>query len=363
MNKLIIIGNGFDLAHGLNTKYSDMIDFFWENFFLSAVTLNNNRNYRENTFDSELYKLNRKAVSPYDLLAVKNNVGLKEAKRYLRSAQDYQIKGDFFRSILEIQDIKNWVDVENEYYKTLVDNLHQSNKSRNIDELKELNKNFESIKKLLCEHLVNEQNRNIKLNEKVFENIIKTPEKEGFSMSSDSDSRFEKILLLNFNYTNTLEKYYLDKLKTTLDKKFVSVEIIHIHGDITRFDLNPMIFGYGDELDKHSKDIVDFNDSEFLKNIKSINYQFSSNYKSVLQFLSLSKFQAVIMGHSCGNSDRTLLNTIFEHENCSSIKPYYHAWEGGDNYFDIVCNIYRNFTKNHSFREKVVEKNLCETLT
>ena len=69
------------------------------------------------------------------------------------------------------------------------------------------------------------------------------------------------------------------------------------------------------------------------------------------------------MGHSCGNSDRTLLNTIFEHENCSSIKPYYHKWDGGDNYFDIVCNIYRNFTKNSSFREKVVEKNLCETLT
>ncbi|WP_365988628.1 AbiH family protein [Chryseobacterium sp. sg2396] len=29
MNKLIIVGNGFDLAHGLDTKYSDMIDFFW----------------------------------------------------------------------------------------------------------------------------------------------------------------------------------------------------------------------------------------------------------------------------------------------------------------------------------------------
>ena len=130
MNKLVIIGNGFDLAHGLKTKYSDMIDFFWDNLFLSASTLNSNRNYNENIYDSELFKLNRKSLSPYDLLAVKNDVGLKEAQRYLRHAQDYQIKGDFFRNILQIQNIQNWVDVENEYYKTLVDNLHQSNKSR-----------------------------------------------------------------------------------------------------------------------------------------------------------------------------------------------------------------------------------------
>ncbi|RMZ61332.1 hypothetical protein D1632_00110 [Chryseobacterium nematophagum] len=30
------------------------------------------------------------------------------------------------------------------------------------------------------------------------------------------------------------------------------------------------------------------------------------------------------MAHSCGNTDRTLLNTIFEHENCVSVKIFYH---------------------------------------
>jgi hypothetical protein len=30
MNKLILIGNGFDLAHGLKTSYTDFIDDFWE---------------------------------------------------------------------------------------------------------------------------------------------------------------------------------------------------------------------------------------------------------------------------------------------------------------------------------------------
>jgi len=30
MNRIILIGNGFDLAHGLKTSYKDFIDDFWE---------------------------------------------------------------------------------------------------------------------------------------------------------------------------------------------------------------------------------------------------------------------------------------------------------------------------------------------
>lgn len=31
MNRLIIIGNGFDLAHGLRTNYNDFLDWVWYN--------------------------------------------------------------------------------------------------------------------------------------------------------------------------------------------------------------------------------------------------------------------------------------------------------------------------------------------
>ena len=29
MNRLILIGNGFDLAHGLKTSYADFIEWYW----------------------------------------------------------------------------------------------------------------------------------------------------------------------------------------------------------------------------------------------------------------------------------------------------------------------------------------------
>lgn len=30
MNRLVLIGNGFDLAHDLKTKYEDFINWYWE---------------------------------------------------------------------------------------------------------------------------------------------------------------------------------------------------------------------------------------------------------------------------------------------------------------------------------------------
>ena len=101
-----------------------------------------------------------------------------------------------------------------------------------------------------------------------------------------------------------------------------------------------------------------------MKNIKSIKYLESDNYRSVLSFLEAQPYQVLIMGHSCGNSDRTLLNTIFEHKNCISIKPYYYKNEkdGTDNYLDIVQNISRNFTNMKLMRDRVVNKTYCEAL-
>ncbi len=73
------------------------------------------------------------------------------------------------------------------------------------------------------------------------------------------------------------------------------------------------------------------------------------------------------MGHSCGISDRTMLNTIFEHNNCRSIKIFYYEWKDQngqvhDNYTELVQNISRHFNKKKLMREKVVNKSLCQPL-
>ena len=159
------------------------------------------------------------------------------------------------------------------------------------------------------------------------------------------------IMLLNFNYTNTTDMYSNNKVS------FVN----HIHGVLEKPE--SMIFGYGDELDDSFKKLLDSNENECLRNVKSIKYQESDNYRNVLAFIESAPFQVCIMGHSCGNSDRTLLNTLFEHKNCISIKPYYYIKEDGtDNYLDIIQNISRNFTDMKLMRDRVVNKTYCETI-
>ena len=96
--------------------------------------------------------------------------------------------------------------------------------------------------------------------------------------------------------------------------------INHIHGDLNNPD--SIIFGYGDELDEDYKALLKQSDNECLRNIKSIKYLELGKYRNLLQFIESAPYQVYIMGHSCGNSDRTLLNTLFEHKNCVSIKPY-----------------------------------------
>ena len=87
------------------------------------------------------------------------------------------------------------------------------------------------------------------------------------------------------------------------------------------------------------------------------------NYRVLLSFLDSGPYQVIIMGHSCGNSDRTLLNTIFEHENCVSIKLYYYQKEDGvDDYLEKVQNISRNFNDMKLMRARVVNKTQCEPL-
>ena len=105
------------------------------------------------------------------------------------------------------------------------------------------------------------------------------------------------------------------------------------------------------------------NNGECLKNVKSMRYLEAPNYRNVLSFIESAPFQVLIMGHSCGNSDRTLLNTIFEHRNCISIKPYFYQKEdGSNNYTELIQNISRNFNDMKLMRDRVVNKTQCEPL-
>jgi hypothetical protein len=171
--------------------------------------------------------------------------------------------------------------------------------------------------------------------------------------ASPEDSIGRKdILLLNFNYTASLQRL----LKSVEDryKPKINYTVNHIHGKLNSNE-EKIIFGYGDEMDENYQQIQDLNNNLYLENIKSFQYFRSPNYRELLRFVNSNEYQVCIYGHSCGLSDRVMLNEIFENKNCKSIKVYYYKDE--NDYTNKTMEISRHFKDNNSMRKKIVNFN------
>ena len=418
MNRLVLIGNGFDLAHGLKTSYADFVDWYWErrmfgfnndysdvseDLLCSFRILNDKREERE-TWSTLAF-----AHSYFRSIPAlgKKYVGKDVIASIIEDTDHFEVKySPFFERIIKGIETKGWVDVEDEYYKLLIEYalpvIHQPFKKEGV---KELNEQLHYLQELLVEYLNIVTQQEAKIIPSIKSAISSCLREEdmsidGVNLLAEHKAYWEKetikddgpieakidkfgwdygrsmnkvriwkeapklntkpeafmlpndIMFLNFNYTDTVQHYIKPRYKNCEN---------HIHGDI----LNPqsVIFGYGDELDSDFVRLQNLNDNECLQNVKSIRYLETPNYRAVLRFIESAPFQVLIMGHSCGNSDRTLLNTIFEHRNCVSIKPYYYVKEDGtDNYIELVQNISRNFTDMKLMRDRVVNKTQCEPL-
>jgi hypothetical protein len=410
MNRIIIVGNGFDLAHGVKTSYKDFIEWY---FGKVVEKLKRDYSYKDELLEVRLQRTYHNSFELPDYL------DLDSPKEILQN-----IKKDgyifeclpFLRRIISGIENKGWVDIEADYYELLKD--YALNKRGDV---KQLNEELSYIEKKLIEYLKIEQDKFDEFYiEEDLQDIIYEPfsyisvslkgkkcldehieqdckdkendnlriklENYGYDIKKVSDyidylfnkskelnksisnfirtecffkgDKFPKelllpnsIMLLNFNYTKIADKY--------MTRYFQLLN--HIHGELN--DENSVIFGYGDELDNKYKEIEELNNNEFLNKIKSVKYLERDKYRKLLYFLELEPFQVYVMGHSCGNSDRTLLNTIFEHENCVSIKLFYHKKsDGTDNFTEIVQNITRNFNDKKLLRSIVVDKTCCEPM-
>jgi len=392
MNRLIIIGNGFDLAHGLPTSYGHFINDYWRGVISKLIY---EKKYEDDLLSIDItFGMNDLWFKHDFEKTVKDYSSLFKILRNTDGKINFSFKNSFLEKISELNQVQNWVDIENVFYEELLKTLEkspipdftwlgvESPKNKNIIDI---NNDFEKIKFLLEHYLHDKVETKYKLeNNKSnpFLEYIKDCEKLTtgklnqfyselpFNLTIELNRQLlenpfpDKIqhpvlqitnYFLNFNYTDTLLKYF-EVLNINEN------QINHLHGRL-RVELNPLNFGFGDEMDKMYSKIEDKNDNEYLKNIKSFQYLNTPNYKNLMDFIDGEIFQVIIMGHSCGLSDRTLLNTIFEHNNCRSIKVFYHQKEdGSDDYTVIIQNISRHFNKKKLMREKIVNKTLCKPL-
>lgn len=392
MNRIILIGNGFDLAHGYPTRYEDFINWYWDKRVSSFC--GNLTSVSEDCICSikmtTINTFNCWNVFAYNLPRYFNKLTGKEVIQSIENEPElYELAmSPFFKNICESIETKGWVDIERVYYNHVKICFNATNQSdNNAISIQQLNHQLEYLRKLLIQYLKSLQYSN-QGNEDISNIIYGAFSPDDISVSSQDaynthcenygtiipdgkdvevkfgNKRFSnpcKVLLLNFNYTPIAIAYLLVQIEELKYGDDIKAEINFIHGDITK--PRTLIFGYGDELDDTYNSLLKIEENEYLRFIKSIKYLETDNYRKLLDFIESDSYQIYIMGHSCGNSDRTLLNTLFEHKNCVSIKPYYYQKpDGSDNYIEIIQNICRNFTDMKLMRDRVVNKTFCEPL-
>jgi hypothetical protein len=300
MNNLVIIGNGFDLAHGLKTSYNHFIEYLVEEQFKS------------NKFESA-----------FTLGGGIENI--RELKNEIINGNDFiyqNFKNKFIRDLIWEFSLKYWCDIENKYFELLntTDNI-----SYFFKDPKTLNSEFEILKNYLVEYL-KEQEKNVKALESYKKMIALVDSKE--------------TTILNFNYTDTLKKLYLNEINES--------NVIHIHGELSN-PKNPIIFGYAAN-DEESRELIKKGDNEYMRNIKKHLYKRTENEKKLTNYLKGTKdINVTILGHSCGLSDKLILNQILNDENVKSVNIFYY--EEYEQFFQTQVNIDRIMNNDDNFKK------------
>lgn len=297
MTNLIIIGNGFDLAHGYKTSYTD---------FLHYSMINENV---YNKFCKSPIKKFSNNKSEFLLQIEKTTITL-----------DSKLVTSFIDECID----KNWCDVEELYFNLI-------KQTTNNKSLKNLNTEFYTFKEELYKYLeVATAKKNIIKNYQIFFNKFQS----------------ENTLIINFNYTDTVKQY----LKS-------SDNLINIHGQLNDENNQP-IFGYSLTSEKYNEYNIERSNVEYKRYMKNRDYIITDSYnriKKELDKITNGKLNIYILGHSCGLSDQKLLHDIFTHSKISGVSIFKY---GSDDDFKAIFDnlntiIGSEFTKITTARESL----------
>lgn len=333
---ILAIGNGFDLAHGLNTSYVD---------FLQTIDIFSKKIDITNGPDSFLDKFKGKkienAIREYIFLKLSDE--LKDAKlNLLASAKEKNFWIMYFTSLLEDKNKpnNNWIDFELQIKYVIMqieDAINSNNliiKTNKVEGINSRISNYLCIRKKeynnykeVIEVLENDLDELIYCLEIYLEKFINDAVKNGLIEVYSPDiinTNFDKVL--SFNYTKTFELLY--------DKKS-NIEYHYIHGkaDINHtVSTSNIVMGVEEYLSEDKKDReLDF--VSFKKFYQRIYKETGSTYKRWLAYdeISENKFEEFshhlyIFGHSLDVTDGDILcDLILNNKVFTTI--YYHSKE------------------------------------
>lgn len=273
--KLLVIGNGFDLAHGLKTSYSDFLNICIGE---DLTNLNEQEKYISNFIHSKDTTFRKKMqANPWVRFFVKRKkIGKnwvdfeKEIKRVCEIVSSEKEDINFFNANLNIL-----MDNRGDYLFT---------KNGHIADIDFMKVKLKELIEMLNFYLYQLENLPIQC---YYQQIL----------------TFAPTHIINFNYTSTFLKYYRP-----------NINIDFVHGK-TGKDTNSIVLGF-DTLNSQEKD-VEF--AEFLKYFQMVNNDIEMN----VHLNNFDDNQTIIFGHSLDKNDEDIIKNIIDKS--SKITLIYHS--------------------------------------
>lgn len=317
---ILIIGNGFDLAHKLPTKYTDFLDFLGNVRVLKEIHPEErkrlirkiDKDMKQYLFtDENNFNINSKRSVYIDEIyqLLKDNIWINWL--YQRRA-DNEILGEYWvdfeteisgviQSIEQLSPILsessgvfNLIGIQAKVFTFFIKKYYTEHKSQ------------DATMKYLKERLLLDLNKLIRCFEIYLEDFVKNIDKRLLSLDI-YNLKVDKVL--TFNYTNTYLKLYND-----------DVECDYIHGkaDINNTMVtNNMVLGIDDYLNEDEK-FTNTNFIEFKKYYQRLIKGTNCDYKKWIDEINhtnyIIKHNIYIFGHSLASTDRDVLLDFIENE-------------------------------------------------
>lgn len=325
-NLILIIGNGFDLAHKYKTSYNDFANHIIENILAPTLINSNIPDYNGSLITEDFIRQlnNNMAYNQYGntiqrihfYQIKKDNSGMANTLKENPSDIKHIITNEFLGKLFNNQ-YTNWFDIENAYFTELISIEEKTVRQVPKEEqIKTLNANLIEIKKILFEYLKSIRTVDDRFIKKFF--------------NSREFNSLENVYIINFNYTITIENYFDQNEK---------IKINYIHGDI---ESENIIFGYGNDQHPKYNQLKESEIDEYLRFFKTFEYlnnkQYSEIYNQALE--RFNDYDVSIIGHSLGQTDKTLLKEILDNVKCQRI----HLYKRKDLNQDLI-NLKEEFNK------------------
>lgn len=323
---ILVIGNGFDLAHGLPTHYDDFLNYVEEfyKFYNHGECIDKYNTYFTNFAKCDEYleikELMDNNLWLYHFNDLKRNKKLNGKQTWIDFEKEISnVVQDLDRLMKSCSSELNTIDSAALKIKYSSDLDFLLKKNHNLD----LNKNFRYQIKFLVplkENLEKDLNRFIRCMDIYFSSYLNTEIGNTQSLQFIKALRVDKVL--SFNYTNTYEQLYYKK----------DIDYIHGKANFTHnLETCNLVLGIDEYLNDYekNKDVEFIQFKKFYQRIlKGTGCEYKdwlNEYKNTYNPI-FDEFNLYFIGHSLDVTDKDILQELILFENAKST-IYYHNQE------------------------------------